>query len=79
MPLTPTIGTRIELHPATDRWMMGDRFGMVTGIDKPTGRFRVKMNVSGKTLKIPPDQIGRIGDQQVFHAGNGTFEPDCHA
>jgi len=75
MPLTPTIGTRIELHPATDRWMMGDRFGTINGMDKPTGCFRVKMDTSGRVLKVPPDQIGRIGSTQVVHTGNGTFEP----
>ena len=27
------IGQRVELHPATDRWMRGDRFGTVENIN----------------------------------------------
>jgi hypothetical protein len=23
------IGQRVQLHPATDRWMMGDRYGVM--------------------------------------------------
>jgi hypothetical protein len=26
------IGDRVQLHPATDRWMMGDRYGVVRNI-----------------------------------------------
>ena len=27
-------GTRVQLHPATDRWIMGDRYGEVVKITK---------------------------------------------
>lgn len=29
-----TVGQRVELHPATDLWMMGARFGVVTLIGR---------------------------------------------
>lgn len=41
-------GERVQLHPGTDRWMMGDRYGVVTGHIK--GKIRVKLDKSGKSL-----------------------------
>lgn len=66
------IGKRIELHPATDRWMMGDQYGEIVGIgrrvrsyldpkDPRNGQiFRVKMDRSGKTIRVSESNIGRI-------------------
>ena len=51
---------RVELHPGTDRWMMGDRFGDVTGINTKTGRVRVKLDRSGKSLWFPPSRLQTI-------------------
>lgn len=45
-----TRGQRVQLHPATDRWMMGDKFGVVTGLGP--GWVRVKLDVSGKSLRL---------------------------
>jgi hypothetical protein len=47
-----TVGDRVELHPATDTWMSGDRFGTVVKL----GRLRahVKMDRSGRTLSLLP-------------------------
>ena len=45
-------GQRVELHPGTDRWMMGDRLGVVTRIDTSKGVVRVKLDVSGKSINI---------------------------
>jgi hypothetical protein len=52
---------RIELHPATDRWMMGDRYGDVLRSFKRKGQtvHRVKLDKSGKTVSVPEDLIGR--------------------
>lgn len=41
------VGQRVELHPATDLWMRGARFGTVEKI----GRVRVHVRV---------DRLGRI-------------------
>ena len=53
-----SIGDRVELHPATDRWMMGDRFGEVVGITD-ADFVRVKLDVSGKILRFAPRYIGK--------------------
>lgn len=45
------VGDRVEIHPATDRWMVGDRFGVVTTDATRSGkygpRFRVRFDRSG--------------------------------
>ncbi len=53
-----SIGTRIEIHPATNRWMMGDRYGEVKTIGRKV--LQVQMDRSGKTIRVHPDNIGRI-------------------
>jgi hypothetical protein len=54
---------RVELHPATDRWMRGDRYGTVIGEVKARGgrplRYRVRMDVSGDVIQVREDDIGR--------------------
>lgn len=42
-------GSRVELHPSMDRWMMGDRFGTVERV-ADTGRIYVTMD-SGYKLR----------------------------
>ena len=52
------VGKRVELHPATDAWMRGDRYGEVV---KVTPKYvHVKMDRSGRTLKVSPDNIGSV-------------------
>jgi len=51
--------SRVELHPGTDRWIMGDRFGEVLGVTK-AGLIRVKLDKSGKTLKFKPENLRQI-------------------
>jgi hypothetical protein len=52
------IGKRVELHPATDAWMMGDRFGQVVKVG--TKLYHVKMDRSGKVRKMLPENVNRI-------------------
>jgi hypothetical protein len=49
------IGDRVELHPATDAWMAGDRFGTVEKI----GRFylHIKMDRSGRVRRVVPENM----------------------
>jgi hypothetical protein len=49
------VGDRVELHPATDAWMSGDRYGEVTKI----GRFYlyVRMDRSKLLRRLTPDKI----------------------
>lgn len=63
-------GQRVELSPATDMWMRGDRFGTVTkdsipcdiryAVLKPRFLISVKMDRSGKTIKIHPRNVESI-------------------
>jgi len=49
------VGNRVELHPATDRWMMGDRYGEVVGTSE--GHVKIKLDKSGKTLKFREEDV----------------------
>ena len=55
------IGKRVQLHPATDAWMQGDRYGRITGLGKalPNGErpYRVKLDVSGRSRLFHPDNV----------------------
>jgi hypothetical protein len=40
-----TIGDRVELHPATDLWMAGAKFGIVVGLSiTPNDMVRVRLD-----------------------------------
>lgn len=66
------IGRRVELHPATDRWMRGDRYGTIVGVSKRSrsylnprdprnGRtFTVLMDRSGKRLRFSESDISEV-------------------
>lgn len=45
-----TIGQRVELHPATDDWMRGDRYGAVVRISR-AGTVYVRLDKSGRTRR----------------------------
>lgn len=52
---TFSIGQRVELHPATDAWMMGDRYGEVVKVGRSL--IHVKMDRSGKVRKVRADLL----------------------
>lgn len=66
------IGMRAELHPATDAWMRGDRFGEILSVSKHARSlidpkdprnghiFLIKMDRSGRTLRVSEGNIARI-------------------
>ena len=40
-----TVGDRVEIHPGTDLWMRGARYGVVVGISiTPNDRVRVVLD-----------------------------------
>lgn len=41
---TFTIGDRVEIHPGTDLWMQGARYGTVVGL-VPTSEDRVRVEM----------------------------------
>jgi hypothetical protein len=52
------VGQRVELHPATDAWMMGDRFGVVVKIGRKY--VHVKLDRSGRTIPFLPKNVLEI-------------------
>lgn len=52
---------RVELHPCTDRWMMGDRFGRILRVKD--GVVHVRLDKSNKTFKFHPDNILHPGNR----------------
>ena len=49
------VGHRVELHPATDQWMMGDRYGVVTRSNHKY--LTVKMDRSGKSYRALSEDL----------------------
>ena len=66
-------GDRVALHPATDEWMQGDRYGTITGLGR-SREYRdsfngetvmarpvlVKLDKSGKTKRFHPDNVTEV-------------------
>lgn len=48
-------GDRVQTHPATDTWMMGDRYGVITKVG--TKLVYVKMDRSGRTIRFHPRNL----------------------
>jgi hypothetical protein len=48
-------GQRVELHPGTDAWISGDRYGTVEKIGSKY--LHVRMDRSGRLLKVTPAGI----------------------
>ncbi len=49
------VGERCQLHPATDAWMSGDKFGVIVKFGRKW--THVKMDRSGKVRKVAPRDI----------------------
>ena len=62
------VGDRIEMHPATDAWMMGDRYGEIIKKTHTLGRnrtrypfrYHVKLDKSGRTTIMSSSLITLI-------------------
>ena len=52
------VGQRVSMHPATDAFMMGDRYGEVVKVGK--SKIHVKMDRSGKTRLVSPGNLEHI-------------------
>ena len=49
------IGIRVQAHPATDAWMMGDRYGNVVKLGRKY--ISVAMDRSGKVRRFSPSLL----------------------
>ena len=52
------VGKRVELHPGMDAWMQGDRYGVIVRVGRKF--YHVKMDRSGRTLRITGDRLGFV-------------------
>jgi hypothetical protein len=57
------VGDRVQLHPATDAWMMGDRYGTVIKIGRQL--LHVRMDRSNKVRKVTPGNIYDINPTRL--------------
>jgi len=58
---TYTIGDRVEIHPGTDLWMMGARYGTVVGTSlTPRDRVRVEMDKVRGLRSGPADRFRAV-------------------
>lgn len=48
-------GARVQLHPATDAWMRGDRYGEISSVGRT--RVAVRMERSGLTRSMLVDDL----------------------
>lgn len=56
----PVKGQRVQVHPATDAWMRGDRYGKVTLVGRKY--VHVLMDVSRRVHKFRPDLVMEVRD-----------------
>ena len=47
--MTLKVGDRVEIHPARDAWMQGDRYGTVEYVGRTV--VKVRMDRSGRLLQ----------------------------
>ena len=52
------VGLRVQMHPATDLWMQGDRYGEIVKVGRKL--YSVKLDKSGRTVKVLGRDILRI-------------------
>jgi hypothetical protein len=52
-------GNAIELHPATDDWMRGDRFAKILGV-LPNGDLMVKLDKSCKLRRVQIANVYKV-------------------
>ena len=80
------IGMRVELHPATDAWMRGDRYGDIVAISRPRHyidpndprngeTFTVHMDKSGKRLRVTAYNLAQVFDANTRCPSCGNSYP----
>lgn len=55
-----SVGDRVELHPSTDLWMRGARFGTVTRIHHDARKVRVKVDRIRRGVTAEPSLFRRV-------------------
>lgn len=55
-----TQGDRVELHPATDLWMRGARFGTATLVSVRAGLISVAVDAIARTIRTTGANLRRV-------------------
>ena len=57
-----TVGQSVQLHPALDTWMRGDRYGTVVKLPHvaASNTYRVHLDKSDKTVKVHADNLQEV-------------------
>ena len=56
-------GDRVQLHPATDAWMQGDRYGEIVKVtmrQQMPHRVHVRLDKSQRTVRLSPANIAEV-------------------
>lgn len=48
----PKLGDRVQMHPATDAWTQGDRYGTVEMLGTDIDAYHVRMDRSERLLRV---------------------------
>lgn len=69
-----SVGDRVEIHPGTDLWMQGARYGVVVGMSiTPDDRVRVKLD------KLPKRTFSGSADTfRVIDNDNSSMWTEAH-
>lgn len=54
------VGDRVEMHPATDLWMRGARFGNVVKVGRT--RVHVKLDKLPRPVEVAPSDLQHVSD-----------------
>ena len=57
-------GDRIELHPATDLWMRGARYGKIIQVGRTN--LKVKLDYLRRAIAVSPRNIGQIVTRDYY-------------
>lgn len=53
-----TVGDRVRIHPGSDYFMMGAKYGRITSVTKDCTAAYVKLEVNGRDVTRRPVAIG---------------------
>lgn len=56
------LGCRVELHPARNEWMRGDRYGEIVyhRLGRGENRYGVRLDKSGRVLTLAPSSVREV-------------------
>ena len=64
----PAVGERVQLHPRTDAWMAGDRFGTVERVSHRGPFVTIRMDRSGLARTLAAHYVTTLDGADIFGA-----------